>query len=275
MIAGRDPKGGDSKRRIIFRETIPFVTARRKANGGFGATPRLPATIEDTYHALNILGLARRYYAVTESEFNSIVDENLSSYLAACRQNLPAGVRTTFQLFWCCRFVGQKFDPHAIETTVLAKMAVSDFLADWYYGARIFGEVEDGRFRKLADAPHFASILDNRYRTVKEVWQHMYLFRKFRHTLPQPAPELIAWFRASQNSDGGFGFLPGTTSFVENCHSCLRALASLDAKPRDPDRAFRFLSGCQTISGGFGRNSHAAPFLDISWHALAALALTG
>jgi len=60
---------------------------------------------------------------------------------------------------------------------------------------------------------------------------------------------------------------------VENCHTCLRALALLDARPLDPSGAFGFLAGCRTRSGGFGRSGSAAPFLDATWHALAGMAL--
>lgn len=100
---------------------------------------------------------------------------------------------------------------------------------------------------------------------------HMYLARVSARALPLPNPELIAWLQACQNGDGGFGFFPGTTSFIENCHACLRALAFLGAKPLDPELAASFLSGCQTAGGGFSRGGRAAPFLDATWHALASL----
>jgi len=34
---------------------LGFVQARRKESGGYGATPLLPATVQDTYHALRIV----------------------------------------------------------------------------------------------------------------------------------------------------------------------------------------------------------------------------
>ncbi|MBU0908665.1 MAG: hypothetical protein KJ717_03790 [Proteobacteria bacterium] len=260
----------------IFTAAIPFVMARRKGTGGFGATPRLPATIQDTYHALNILQLARRYDAMDESEGNPPADEMLRSYLAACLRIPGTGTRTTFQLLWCCKAAGLALDRETVEATVMTKMQVADSLADLYFCGRILCEVlGEEKSRLLAEAPNFTSVLDHKWRAVDEAWMHIYLSRKLRETLPRPASELIAWFRASQNGDGGFGFFPGTTSFVENCHACLRALASLNASPQDPDCAFRFLAGCQTTSGGFGRSGRAASFLDSTWHALAALSSIG
>jgi len=108
----------------ILAAVVPFVEARRKPSGGFGATPKLPATIEDTYYALNILNLARQYEAVEGKGFAPDSDENLRSYLDGCRRSLSPGARTTFHLLWCCRTVGIPFDPDAVETAVLDRKSV-------------------------------------------------------------------------------------------------------------------------------------------------------
>ena len=39
----------------VFSRAIDFVLLREKREGGFGATPKLPATIEDTFHSLKII----------------------------------------------------------------------------------------------------------------------------------------------------------------------------------------------------------------------------
>lgn len=268
--------GIDRKLRDIFTAAIPFVMARHKTTGGFGATPRLPATIEDTYHALNILRLARQY---SEGEGDAITgpvtEDTLRAYLDTCRRSLSAGTGTTFQLLHCCRTVGLELDQDAQETAVIDRMRAFVSLEDWYYCAGILVEVLGRKPPLIAEERDLAAILDRDWRTVDEAWMHMYLSRKFRDTLPRPAPALITWFRACQNGDGGFGFFPRTTSFVENCHASLRALAFLGATPTVPNLAFDFLSACQTASGGFGRNPRAAPFLDTTWHALAGIALIG
>ncbi|MFZ5799413.1 MAG: prenyltransferase/squalene oxidase repeat-containing protein [Thermodesulfobacteriota bacterium] len=257
----------------ILASVIPFVEARRKSSGGFGATPKLPATIEDTYYALNILGLARQYGAVEGNLFTPDSDENLRSYLDGCRRSLSPGARTTFHLFWCCRTVGIPFDPDAVETAALDNIRPAVALEDWYYGARTLAEVLERKPSKLAGEGNLAVVLGHDWRSVNEAWMHIYLCRECRDTLPRPKQELIAWFRACQNGDGGFGFFPGTTSFVENCHHCLRALSALGAEPTDTKTAHGFLTSAQTARGGFGRCYRAAPFLYATWHAVAGLAL--
>ncbi|MCK9295580.1 MAG: hypothetical protein M0P70_10910 [Desulfobulbaceae bacterium] len=265
----------DYNLRPIITAAIPFVAVRKKETGGFGATPRLPATIQDTYHALHILQLARQCHAVDDGEYNPSADEKLRSYLTACRRILGVGVRTAFQLLWCCRAAGLALDRETVAATVTGKMQAAASLADLYFGVRILDEVLGEKSRLPAEAANFTAVLNQKWRAVDEAWMHIYLSQQIRATLPRPAAELVAWFRASQNGDGGFGFFPGTTSYVENCHACLRALAFLGVKPLDSDLAFRFLCGCQTTSGGFGRSSRSASFLDSTWHALAALAILG
>jgi prenyltransferase beta subunit len=255
----------------IFAAALPFVMARRKATGGFGATPRLPATIEDTYHALKILELAREHGVAAGEETDPTRDSNLRSNLAGCRRSLPAGSRTRFQLLWCCRTAGLALNDGSLEEMVIDLMAASVFLEDWYYGIRILDEVLGRPRRPTVEKERLAAILDRGWRTVGEAWMHIRLSSSFRKALPLPEFELITWLQACQNGDGGFGFFPRTTSFVENCHAALRALAFLDAEPRDTAGAFFFLASCQTVGGGFGRSSRAAPFLDTTWHALAAI----
>jgi hypothetical protein len=258
--------------RNLFTAVIPFVMERHKESGGFGATRRLPATIQDTYHALNILKLVQRFVPVTGSEPALLTGDTERPYLTAGLRLLPApGMCTTFQLLWACRTSGVEFDRNGAETAVYAKMENSASLEEWYYGARILTEILDNPH--LGPGESITAVLSRSWRCIDEVWMHMYLARVSGMGVPLPEAELIAWLQACQNGDGGFGFFPGTTSFIENCHACLRALAVLGAKPPDPERAASFLSGCQTAAGGFSRSGRAAPFLDATWHALASLSL--
>ncbi|MDY0350317.1 MAG: prenyltransferase/squalene oxidase repeat-containing protein [Desulfobulbaceae bacterium] len=264
---------GDEKLQDILTAAAAFVLSRRKDTGGFGATPRLPATIQDTYHALQVLDLAQRYNVTAGMGLAPATDVHLRSYLDRCRRSLTPGAATTFHMLWCCRVAGLAVDGVAVEAMVTGRMGDADALDDWYYWARILVEVLERKPALFPDDHRLAAVLDRAWRGVDEAWMHMYLHRLLRNSLPQAAPKLIAWFRASQNGDGGFGFFPGTTSFVENCHYGLQALKILGAEPADPEKARRFVTSCQTASGGFGRGLRAAPFLDATWHAVAALEL--
>lgn len=271
------PKGSGveicKKTHNLFARAIPFIMARRKESGGFGATPRLPASVTDTYHGLKILDLTRQCGAIDNGGYDPIRDKDLHAYLSACLLKLTFGPRTRFQLLWCFRAAGIYVDRRAAADSVAAQLRDSVSLESLYYHAKLLLEVLEIPLPEALEIRNTSSVIIGKWRTVGEAWMHVYLARYFRKKLPLSGPELITWFQNSQNGDGGFGFFPGTTSFVENCHASLRALVFLGAKPRDPTGVFQFLEGCQTLSGGFGRSISAAPFLDATWHALSAFAI--
>lgn len=262
----------DLQFRDIIKKAIPFVLVRRKDTGGFSATPQLPATITDTYHALRILELARRYNAMGGYKYLPLLDNNLHSYLTESDLRLQFGARIRFQRLWCCRIAGLDIDRHLVRETITTGLRTCNVAESWYYHIRILQEVLNEDAQDI-DFPAPSLIMAQKWRTVSEAWMRLYLSHALQCPFPLPLPELTHWLQKSQSSDGGFGFFPGTTSFVENGYASLRALNFLHADPMDRCRAFSFLLGCQTISGGFGRSSQAAPFLDTTWHALAALAL--
>jgi hypothetical protein len=86
-------------------------------------------------------------------------------------------------------------------------------------------------------------------------------------------PEMADWLCRCQNNDGGFGFFPGTTSYMEYCDYSLSALYLLGSRPLYRQRASDFIVHCQAGSGGFARAIRALPFLEASWHAIHALAI--
>lgn len=263
-----------SNLRRMGAATIPFVLARRKENGGFGATPKLPATIQDTYHALHILRLADRCGAAGPEVSSLPREGRLQAYLADRLLLLSTtGASTAFQLLWSCQTAGVETARKEVVDDAGRRLQASDTLIDLYACTRIVTELlhtEPDRFIPPGVA---AAILARPWRCVAEVRMHCYLADVLGLDLPFARTDLVAWLQACQNGDGGFGFFPGTTSFVENSRACLQTLAALGASPGDPEGAALFLAGCQTAGGGFGRTGRAAPFLDATWHALAAYRL--
>ncbi|MEW6327794.1 MAG: prenyltransferase/squalene oxidase repeat-containing protein [Thermodesulfobacteriota bacterium] len=250
---------------------LRFVKARRKETGGYGATPKLPATVEDTYHALCILETLRRGRRKTALAYYE--DAALKDYLSRMAEIEWITPWTTFHVLYGCRLAGMSVDED--RTTAFLKRRLKEplDLVERYYCARILREVPkitNDITGKIANDLALA-----RWRTAAELWMILYLVdRKRIHQMPHRAV-LVSWLQACQNGDGAFGFLPGTTSYIENCHTCLRALALLGVQPIDPDGACAFIMACRTASGGFARIQGATAFLDATWHAVAGLSLLG
>jgi len=83
--------------------------------------------------------------------------------------------------------------------------------------------------------------------------------------------QIIRWVQLCQNGDGGFGFFPGTTSYMENIYCALEILSKLGSYPMRIDLCREYVLGCQTKSGGYGRAPISFPFIESTFQAVAGL----
>lgn len=94
-------------------------------------------------------------------------------------------------------------------------------------------------------------------RTMDNVLRQLLLMHQLG--IPFNRSVYVEWIKNSQNGDGGFGFLPGTSSFLENTYYALRTLSLLSSRPRDLQGCRCFIQRCQASNGGFGRQNHHRP----------------
>ena len=221
-----------------------FVLERGKAGGGFAATPRLPATLEDTFYALEILA------AVEGAErLGPVID--LGAQQAFLRAWAGRAVDLRWRLAW---FLDRARRLAGLPSAPLLPERAPDSAEECFYQHRL--------------SPALAAPRQYPLRTCRDRYFHLLLRRTSMDGAE--ARETSSWFAECQNPDGGFGFFPGTTSYIENCHFCLAALALLGKEAPRPAAALDFIRMCQRRNGGFARNPRAAPFLDASWHAVRA-----
>jgi prenyltransferase beta subunit len=252
---------------VDFQTIIDYLGKRRKMTGGYGATPRLPATIEDTFLAIGI----SRYLTVlapgSQLTPPPVADQALRDYLRQVQAATWPGLRTTSQLLTVCRFLGLPLDSERSWHYMTHQPGVGTDLLPTSYGAEICRLLLPPRAIPSA----WSTVPLPARLTVAALHHYLLLLQWSGHRPPAELDRFIPWLLQSQNGDGGFGFFPGTTSFIENCHHALASLRLLGAAPTAPEKARQFIVFCQTASGGFSRNPRAAPFLDATWHGLAAL----
>lgn len=252
-------------------EILGFVMARRHPSGGFGAAPTLPPSIEDTYHAISVLKLILPH---SKETIEAIQKESmLSSYLQQSEDRKTWKVQTVYHYIYSGRFAGggKIEDLSWLKRYLTGRLKRTRELSEWYYATRILREYLSQPLlageRDLLQKPY------PKWRTVRELWMLLYIENGSPELLSTTRKKLVTWVQACQNPDGGFGYLPGTTSFIENVHFCMNILAMLGAKPLNAEKAREFVMRCKTARGGFSRRSGAAPFLDTTWHAVKTLAL--
>ena len=250
------------------RKIAAFVRARRKPGGGFGATPGLPATVRDTYHALRILHALAPFL---DEDFRALSGgERLRRHLEEIGDMDTWTERTAFEYLWSCRVAGAGTPPGWPERFVRKRLRSARGLLTRYYCRRIIREclrAPGGVVSPSVRDP------DVKWRTAYELWMALYLSGGDPSALSTTREALVRWLRACQNPDGGFGFFPGTTSYMKNGHTCLRALALMGSAPRDTEAARGFILSALTSDGGIARKHGGAPFLDATWDGTAALRL--
>jgi prenyltransferase beta subunit len=250
-------------RQVDQAALMEFVAKRCKATGGYGATPRLPATIQDTFQAVAIRLILGEEMPTPQTE------PALAEYLSRMLAVPWLGIDTTFRLLLTCRVCGVTMDGERVRSHLVACLARDTSLAATYYVRRIAREILG---EELDPRGFMRSLMLPAPCAVGDVARYLFV-KKMDGQLVAGAGELIAWLQRTQNGDGGFGFFPGTTSFIENCHAGLAGLSLLGARPIDLESARAFVVSCQTGRGGFARSPKAAPFLDASWHGIASLRL--
>lgn len=255
----------------ILARALPYVEQRRKVSGGYGATRRLPATIDDTYFALRILAL-HRLHSSEDTTTSTTHDEALRSYLITAGNSLRLGISTRYHLLAASRLTGLPVDTTATLAIILPRLRPNATLTTWFYVITIIRDTLNLNPTTLIDTKDALPLLAQPWRTIDEVRKRLFIQNTLGLTPDRSsANTLTSWIKACQGGDGGFGFMPGTTSFIENCRFGIEALDELGASPHDRPALIAFLCGCQTASGGFSRKGQATAFLDTTWFALAAM----
>ncbi|MBA2849605.1 hypothetical protein HNQ76_002007 [Thermosulfuriphilus ammonigenes] len=228
-----------------------FTMAREKKTGGFGATPRLPATVEDTYYALRISHLLG-FEVDQETHLRYLWDQPYGHIGLAS---------VLFKAAWSLKTLGGTIPETLWQGLPSASPEMP--LSELSYLARLTRLLEISRgptsgLKRLA--------LDKEVRTIRDLYFLLQVIGPGEKLRP-----LLDWVLAAQNPDGGFGFFPGTTSYLENAYFACFILKAFGLSPRQPDALGAFALSCRRKDGGFARAPGGVSFLETSWYALCIL----
>jgi len=252
-----------------FQEKIvDFVLARRHEKGGFGAAPTLPPSVEDTYLSLRIL---QQLPLQEKPEAAAVIgDPSLAQFLQDPHDSEQWLARTGFHYAYCCRIAHVKPDAAWAKQFVSNRLQDVRGLAGAFYCSRMITTLS-AWFPELPPFSLKSGTIP--WRTARDVRMALFLADGQPRKLHADRKHLVVWLRSCQNPDGGFGFTPSTTSYLENVHACLQALAMLKETSRNPSGAASFIRNSWSKDGGFARKKGGAPFLESTWHAVASLSL--
>ncbi len=222
----------------------------------------MPPSIQDTYFALNILDI---FWQTSKDEFNysPSLDKELKEYLGNYRlEKGKTSLKLLFYYLVSCSIAGIKLrhpDEH-----ILSLQDNTLNLEDKFYAKRILKEYYT---YDMETKPQKIK----RWRTVKELRMLLYISDGTAGEIDKRYA--IKWINACQNPDGGFGFLPNSTSFIENTYFSLHSFSLLNEFPRHPERILNFILSCYTGKGAFSRKRGGTSFLDATYYAIKCLPL--
>ncbi len=231
---------------------IQYLKAREKEEGGFSLTPDLYPDIEDTYCAIRTLELLH----------HEVDRGKTANYLKNIDWMQVGFPRTIYMLAYLHFCLNIEFPP---PLTGLLKR-------DWLKFRTLDVQFFFDEIQKLLNKPMkpFTSLhtfLFCHHENLQTLRKKVSVL--LNHGVDFKREEIIQWVRLCQNGDGGFGFYPGTTSFMENTYCALDILSKLNGSPIKINACREYILNCQTKSGGFGRAPMSFPFIESTFHAVA------
>ena len=235
---------------------LQYLKDREKEDGGFSYVPELYPDIEDTYYAIRIFLMLKL----------EVSRDKTVNYLKTIDWAGVGFPRAIYMLVYLHLFLDIDFPP-----------SLADLLKrDWTRFQALNAQYFSDEIQKLLNGPphplqslsyfrfHPKDNLQTLRRKVSILLNHGIDFNR---------QEIIKWVQLCQNGDGGFGFYPGTTSFMENTYCALEILAKLGSSPVQTELCQRYILSCQTKNGGFGRAPASFPFIESTFHAVMGLLL--
>jgi hypothetical protein len=239
-------------------KTISFILQYEQPNGGFSFSKTTPPTREDTYYALLILHKLDKKYC-NKNTFNYLENISLDLYQSCKHYYQLLCLADMFKLS-----VPQDTMKNVFELNInLQKENINEV----YYFTLIREFLESKVEYELTNFILSQNISSLKY--IPEVARQVILLKKFK--LKFDNVKYINWIQKSQSRDGGFGFLPYTTTFLENTCYALRGLRTLNAIPLELEKCEEFINSCKTGKGAFARKSEALGTLQSTYHAICCL----
>jgi len=237
-------------------EIYSFVMSRKQPEGGFSFAETTPATLEDTYYALQLI------YEMHMNYNDKKTDQFL---LSIDRKSLM--VKHLFQLAHLRKIFNTRIPylDEAIQRYSFDKINDSESL---YYASKLASIIGDNKItqslkRMVSEARPTDVLLS------KICWKTIAL-SKLRINLNEKV--VARKIRKFQGCDGGFSFREkGAPSFIEETCLAIDALMELHQKPKDIPACEYFVDLCRANNGGYGRQSTTVPTLDSTYKAIITL----
>lgn len=239
---------------LDLTKILQYLSDREKKGGGFSFAPELYPDIEDTYYSIRIFQMLR-------AEVNR---DKTANYLKSVDWEEVGFPRAIYMLTYLHLYLNIDFPP---PLTQFLKMDWARFQTlDAQYFSDEVRKLRNELLLPLQSLSHFEFHPKDNLQTLRKKVSIL-----LNHSLDFNRQGIVRWVQGCQNGDGGFGFYPETTSFMENTYCALEILSKLSSSPTQLDLCRKYILSCQTKGGGFSRAPMSFPFIESTFHAVAGL----
>ncbi len=236
---------------LELAKILQYLKVREKEEGGFSLVPELYPNIEDTYYAIRTLKLLN-------GEINR---DKTIQYLKSIDWTQVNSPRTIYMLTYLHLTLKLDFPPPLVHFLYQEGPIYQTLDGQYFYD-----EIQKLLNRSYKPLTSFSPSQGYQHENLQTLFKKASLW--INHRIPFEREKIIRWVQSCQNGDGGFGFYPGTTSFMENTPCALKILSRLGSLPLKGEDCRQYLLNCQTKNGGFGRAPMSFPFIESTFHAV-------
>jgi len=243
---------------LKLSKVVQYLKDREKEKGGFSFAPELYPDIEDTYYAVRTLLLLKV----------DIDRDKTANYLRSIDWKEVGFPRAVYMLLHIHLLLDielprQLIDLSSKDWSGLAMLDVQYF---WDEIGKLLGRA----LKTLHSSSSFQFQTNESLQTLRKKVSIL-----LDRDINFDSQQMVRWVQLSQNGDGGFGFYPETTSYMENTYCALEILSRLGSSPIQIELCRKYILSCQTKGGGFGRAPASFPFIESTFHAVLGLLLLG
>ena len=239
---------------------VKFIYSREQTEGGFSFSKTTPPTLEDTYFALRLL----------EELDKCSVNKSTVSYIQSLNINDIKIPKHFYQITNIYRIANLSDKLKIVKDRIIFNnKIILNTLADLYYLVLTKENLNISIALTENEKNILTSAQKQNIKSMEEYKQFVTIMKKLHISFQQK--EYSQRIKASQNSDGGFGLVQNSTSFLEPTYHALEALKELDTTPKNIHKCERFVYSCMTQVSGFGRQMITVPSLEYSYYAIVSL----
>lgn len=261
------------------KDILNYIKLLEAKEGGFSMGQNIPPNVDDTYFAVMSLTILSKYSTDAKKYYNLLrKNKKFIKYLKNYEIPKNSMTKLIYRYAVLCKAfeIPVYFDKSMVQNDMitledlyylnLTKRLISNEspFDDTIYKLNsdaMEDNFEDTRFSAFAYDP-----LQAKY--IHSVYQASFLFCRNWIKDKEKWSELHNWFRLCQNPDGGYGFYPKTTSYMDNCYWAFKAYKVFGIPPAFPERLLDFVLSCKTKIGGLGRRHGTVPSPEYTYYGL-------